>query len=198
MKVTAIPIGANLSSLRSAFDEIGYPLVISEDPDELMGSDLIILPGVGHAKEAMRYLKEQRLISLLRQRTRPILGICLGMQILFESSEEGETEALGLIPGRVTKIQTQGQSLPHMGWNSLTINQDYKFKEVAEGQHLYFVHSFRIPHGPWTMASCDYGESIPAILRWKNLYGFQFHPEKSGRIGTRLLKATLKDIQDEI
>lgn len=182
--------GANLTSVLFALERLGIATGFSRDPDEIFGASKVLLPGVGAAGAAMRGLRERELVSCLRELKQPVLGICLGMQILFERSEEGDAECLGVIPGTVGRIEPKpGLPVPHMGWN--------KVRAVAGGSPLlsdeddeffYFVHSFAAPQGAAVKAVATYGSEVPAVVQWKNWFGAQFHPERSGTAGSRFLE----------
>lgn len=187
MRLGIIPSGSNLTSVCAAFERLGACCEFVTTPEAMNATDRLILPGVGAASAAMRYLGELGLVEALRAYRRPLLGICIGMQLLFEASEEGAQSGdpvpmLGRLPGLVTALKgAPGVRLPHMGWNRL----DY-------GSHVYFVHSFRVPDGPWTTARATHGDTFPAQIAWGNLHGVQFHPEKSGDAGARVLREFLQ------
>jgi imidazole glycerol-phosphate synthase subunit HisH len=180
---------ANLRSVANAVERLGRSFAITTDPGTIEAADHVILPGVGHAQASMRKLAQLGLIPLIKGLKQPVLGICLGMQILFEHTEEGDTPCLGLMPGRVVKIQDHGFSLPHMGWNSLTWNEDSPLlRDVGQGSRVYFVHSYRAPINSTNLASAAYGETIPALVARNNFFGTQFHPERSGPVGSQILR----------
>lgn len=191
MSVAIIDTGcANILSVQCALDRLGAPYRLAATPDEAEGADRLILPGVGTASAAMRVLRERGWAAALKMETRPLLGICLGMQLLFDRSDEGGTACLGLIPGRVTRLTPPaGAPWPHMGWNRLDFfpPPDPLLEGIPSGSHVYFVHGFAAPDGPATVASCDYGTAIPAIVRRGTIAGCQFHPERSAGPGQRLL-----------
>ncbi len=191
--IAVIPTGgSNIGSITAALERLNRDkVVLTTDPDLILDADRVILPGVGHAQAMMQRLKDQRLGEVIPKIKRPVLGICLGMQILFESSEEGDVECLGIIPGKVVKIPSQGLVVPHMGWNTIEKDIRHELVSSVDGYSCYFVHSFCAEPGPWVLASCEYGSRIPAIVRWKNFYGTQFHPERSGRAGEALLEKFL-------
>jgi glutamine amidotransferase len=182
--------GANFGSVLFALERIGVSAVITADPVIIQQSDKVILPGVGAAGAAMRGLRERELVSCLRELTQPVLGICLGMQLLYERSEEGETECLGVLSGTVRKMKPRpGAPIPHMGWNAVTLaGRGPCPLLVAEGEQFYFVHSFAAPAGDAVLAVSEYGDDVPAIVRSGNWFGTQFHPERSGAPGERLLR----------
>lgn len=185
--------GANIASLRYAFERLGASSCLTSDPDELRAARRVVLPGVGAAADAMTRLRALNLDDLIPQLTQPVLGICLGMQLLFASSEEGddgtETECLGLIAERVARFPARdGFPVPHMGWNQLRlVTPSPLFDGVRDGDHFYFVHSYAAPLGPWTLAATDYGGEFSAAVRHGNFHGVQFHPERSAQPGARVL-----------
>ncbi|NJD32264.1 MAG: imidazole glycerol phosphate synthase subunit HisH [Gammaproteobacteria bacterium] len=181
--------GANIASLRFALQRLGADARLTADPAELRASRRVILPGVGAAADAMQRLESLGLVEAIRSLQQPVLGICLGMQLLFESSDEGETTCLGLLPARVRRIPDRsGFPVPHMGWNQLEFADDPPLLEgIQRGDRVYFVHSYAAPVGPWTIATSDYGGEFSAAVRQRNFYGAQFHPERSGRVGAQLL-----------
>jgi glutamine amidotransferase len=186
--------GANIASLRFALERLGASSTLTVDPDELRAAPRVILPGVGAAADAMRRLESLRLVEVIRDLRQPVLGICLGMQLLFESSDEGGTRCLGLLPARVQRFPDRdGFPVPHMGWNQLDFAADAPLMSgIAQGEYVYFVHSYRAPVGPWTVATSDYGGEFSAAVRQRNFHGAQFHPERSGNVGARLLAGFLE------
>lgn len=187
----------NLFSLRSSFGAIGEEAVVTSDPAEIEKADRIILPGVGAFADAMEKLRSSGLDEVLRRATEkgtPILGICLGMQLLFEKSYEyGEHKGLGLIQGEVRPIPvSDGLKLPHMGWNALSFGEKKHplFRYLQEGDYVYFVHSYAaVGCDPSVIARTEYGGAVTAAVAKRNVLGCQFHPEKSGALGLRILKA---------
>jgi len=181
--------GANIASLRFALDRLGVSSRLTADADELRRAPRIILPGVGAAADAMERLHSLGLASVIPTLTQPVLGICLGMQLLFEASEEGDTKCLGILPARVTRFpERQGFPVPHMGWNQVVSRTDSPLtRGLGDDAYVYFVHSYAAPVGPWTEAVTDYGGEFSAIVRHGNFHGAQFHPERSSRAGQRLL-----------
>jgi glutamine amidotransferase len=181
--------GANIASLRFALDRLGVSSQLTADADELRRAPRVILPGVGAAADAMSRLRSLGLASVIPTLTQPVLGICLGMQLLFAGSEEGDTECLGILPARVTRFpDRQGYPVPHMGWNQLIPRTDSALAQgLGNGAWVYFVHSYAAPVGPWTDAVADYGGEFSAIVRHANFHGAQFHPERSSRAGQRIL-----------
>ncbi|MCV6603888.1 MAG: imidazole glycerol phosphate synthase subunit HisH [Porticoccaceae bacterium] len=194
MNVVILDTGcANLASVRYAVERLGYQPVVSCDPDVVHAADKVLLPGVGTANEAMNNLEQRQLPELINSLTQPVLGICLGMQLLASFSEEGEQACLGLVDARVSKMQTGELPLPHMGWNAVNaVNEHPLFKDIAAGDYFYFVHSFAVPVGDYTIASCDYGSEFSAAIQRGNFYGVQFHPERSGKAGAQLIRNFLE------
>ncbi|MFI5362862.1 MAG: imidazole glycerol phosphate synthase subunit HisH [Elusimicrobiota bacterium] len=182
--------GANLASVVHALARLGAEAEVSGVPGRVLTAERAILPGVGAAPEAAARLEANGLGDAVRARTGPTLGICLGMQLFFEESAEGPARGLGLLPGRVAKLAPKGLPVPHMGWNAVSRAHGASalLEGVADGTHFYFVHSYAAPAGAWVEASCDYGGLVPAVVRLDNFHGTQFHPERSGEAGARVLK----------
>lgn len=195
-EVTVLAYGAgNVASVQFALERLGAPVRLTADPAELAQAERLILPGVGAASYAMSRLRTLKLIEPIRAFQRPLLGVCLGQQLLFESSDEGgSTELLGLIPGRVRALAPgPGLPVPHMGWSRLSqIRDDPLLEGVPDGAYTYFVHGFVCPDGPATLARADYGGPVPAVVRAGNRWGCQFHPERSAAAGARILKNFLE------
>jgi len=186
--------GANLASLQFALERIGARSTVSADPATIAAAPRVLLPGVGSAGDAMRRLRAagvDRVLPTLRQ---PVLGICLGMQLLFERSAEGPTDTLGVFPGSVDRlVPAPGRPVPHMGWNTLDPRRaDPLLEGIAAGEHFYFVHSFAAQPSPTTIATADYGDALVAVAGRDNFRGVQFHPERSGAAGARLLANFLR------
>jgi imidazole glycerol-phosphate synthase subunit HisH len=181
--------GANIASLRHALERLGASSTLTTSATELASAPRVLLPGVGAAADAMARLRALGLVDAIRALKQPVLGICLGMQLMFERSDEGDTTCLGLIDARVSRFaDAPDLPVPHMGWNRIAASkQDALLAGLRHGEHLYFVHSFRAPVGPWTVATCDYGGEFSAVVRRGNFAGAQFHPERSGPAGARLL-----------
>ena len=186
----------NLFSLSCSLNAIGEECLISSDPKEIEGADRIILPGVGAFSDAMEKLRSSGVIEALTRAAKrgvPVLGICLGMQLLFEKSYEyGEHKGLGWIEGEVAPIPAKGVKIPHMGWNALSFGERKHplFRELQEGDHVYFVHSYAAVHcDESVIARTEYGGPVTAAVAKGNVMGCQFHPEKSGEVGLRILKA---------
>jgi glutamine amidotransferase len=181
--------GANIGSVRYALQRLGVESRLSADPAEIQAADRVILPGVGAAGPGMARLRELNLVDTLRSLRQPLLGICLGMQLLFESSEEGEVECLGLLPGRVGKLSAApGLRVPHMGWNQLrSLRSNTLLEGIADEAYAYFVHSYAAPVTADCIASTEHGTPFAAVVSRGNVSGAQFHPERSAAVGARLL-----------
>lgn len=180
----------NVESIRLAFARLGVEAALVKEPGAVLTAERLVLPGVGAAGYAMRNLRTLGLVDALHQRTNPTLGICLGMQLMFQGSDEADGECLGLLPGRVRAIPpAPGRPVPHMGWTA--IEQADDGIGLIPGDHVYFAHSFACDDGPATAARVTYGRTIPAALRHGPLWGTQFHPERSGQPGAAYLKAFL-------
>ena len=181
--------GANIASLRFALDRLGASSLLTADVDTLRRAPRVILPGVGAAADAMERLHSLGLASAIPMLTQPVLGICLGMQLLFAGSEEGDTECLGIFPARVTRFpDREGFPVPHMGWNQVVPQSGAPLtRGLGDDAYVYFVHSYAAPVGPWTEAVTDYGGAFSALVRHANFHGAQFHPERSSRAGQRIL-----------
>ena len=179
---------ANLASLHHALKRLGIHADISAEPAAIHAADKLLLPGVGTASAAMASLTARGLIPAIQRATQPLLGICLGMQLLTAHSAEGDLATLGLIPGQTTRLPAHDLPLPHMGWNRVHATPGYPlFADIPPDSHYYFVHSYAVLESPATIATCDYGGSFAAALARDNYYGVQFHPERSGSAGARLL-----------
>ncbi|HJU40009.1 MAG TPA: imidazole glycerol phosphate synthase subunit HisH, partial [Tahibacter sp.] len=167
---------------------------LASDAATIRAADRVILPGVGAAAPGMARLRELGLVETLRALTQPVLGVCLGMQLLFDASDEGDTACLGVIGARVTRLAgAPGLRVPHMGWNALAHERDGALTNAFDdGDHAYFVHGYAAPSGPWTVASCAHGARFSAIVEQRNFHGMQFHPERSAAIGARLLERFLQ------
>lgn len=181
--------GANFASIINAFRRLNLEVRLSSNPQIICRAKFVILPGVGNAKHAMEKLHQQNLTKVLPKLTQPVLGICLGMQLLYEKSLEGNVECLGIISGVVDKL-SQEIIIPHMGWNQFQITQQNElFTNLsAQKNHVYFVHSYKATVNNFSIAETYYGEQFCSIVKKNNFYGMQFHPEKSGAIGSQLLK----------
>ncbi len=196
MNLVIIDTGcANLSSVAFAFERLGAQGVISSDPKVIKTADRVILPGVGSAPFAMAQINERGLVPVVRGLSQPVLGICLGMQLLFQTLEEGAeiTQGFGLIDGDVKTLETQNLPSPHMGWNTLKIVKDDPIaRGLGEEDYAYFVHSYAVPVNEATLVSAEYGSPFSAIVRKNNFWGCQFHPERSSATGAKILKNFLE------
>lgn len=192
MKVSIIKYNAgNTASVQYALKRIGIEASITDDKEQIVSSDKVILPGVGEAKSAMQYLRENQLDDLIRNLKQPLLGICLGMQLLCSKSEEGNTACLGIINGAVKKFANQ-LKVPHTGWNTVQFSTAGLGKGINADAYFYFVHSYYVEHCSETIATCNYITPFTAALNKNNFYATQFHPEKSGNAGERILKNFLE------
>lgn len=185
---------ANITSVFCALERLGAEVQISADPAVIRAAAKVIIPGVGTAKQAMANIDAKGLRSTLQQLTQPVLGICLGMQLLTEHSAEGDVTCLGLIPGEVAPLEAKGLRLPHMGWNTLLVASTAHplLQGITAADYVYFVHSFAVQPSPYMLASCDYGSKFAAVIGRRNFLGMQFHPERSGKVGARLLQNFLQ------
>ena len=181
--------GNNLTSLANAIARLGHAAVLTHSPEDIKQASHVILPGVGSAGPAMQALHLHHLIPIVNQLTQPLLGICLGMQLLFERSEEDNVVCLGLIPGDIQQLPyMDGYPVPHMGWNQLQWTNDSPLQQgVDPNDSVYFVHSYAAPLNEYTVARCQYSHEFAAVVQRNNIYGMQFHPEKSADTGLTLL-----------
>lgn len=185
--------GANIASVLHALRRLGVEPEFTADAASIRKADRVLLPGVGAAGRAMEVLQSHGLVQVIRELKQPVLGICLGMQLLFESSAEGDVPLLGLIPARLERLpESVGLRVPHMGWNAIQSCQTDPFSDPLDGDWFYFVHSYAAPLGPWTLASAEHGMVFSAMVRQANFYGAQFHPERSAAAGARLLENFLQ------
>jgi glutamine amidotransferase len=187
MKVVVIKYNSgNTCSVAFALERLGIFPTISDKPEDIQGADKIIFPGVGEAGSAMEYLKERKLDMLIASLKQPVLGICLGMQLMCKHSEEGNTSCLGIFNQEIKRFEP-GLKVPHVGWNTVRNLNTPLFKGIEEEAYMYFVHSFYAENAEGTVASTDYGVSFSSALQKDNFYGVQFHPEKSGATGQKVL-----------
>ena len=182
--------GANIASLQFALERLNVPSSVSGDPDVIGAATHVILPGVGAAANAMARLRRDGLQDVIPKLRQPVLGICLGMQLLFESSDEGDTRCLGIIPGRATRFtEAPGRPVPHIGWNTVEVGRDSPLLAgMRSDDYAYFVHSYALPVTSATVASTQYGAAFTACVEWGNFFGAQFHPERSAALGARMLQ----------
>ena len=191
-KIVIIEYGAgNLFSVKVAIERLGHKVVCSADPRVVREADKVIFPGVGQAAAAMRQLRESGMDRVIPELKVPVLGICLGMQLMCAYSEEGDTEGLGIFPMRVKEFG-RCSKVPHMGWNGIRRLKSGLLEGVNEGERVYFVHSYCVPVGEYTIATCDYQMAFSAAIRKDNFWGCQFHPEKSAGVGEKMIENFLK------
>ncbi|HEU4618333.1 MAG TPA: imidazole glycerol phosphate synthase subunit HisH [Gammaproteobacteria bacterium] len=181
--------GANLASLGFALERLGVDAPVTADPERVAAATHVLLPGVGAARSAMERLEAAGLADVVPRLTQPVLGICLGMQLLFASSEEEDVECLGVMPGRVARLPQNAElPVPHMGWNQLELARDTALlRDVPNGAYAYFVHSYAVPVGAYTRATSRYGIEFSAVVEQGNFFGTQFHPERSSQVGASIL-----------
>lgn len=192
MDLVIVNYGAgNIQSIRFAFKRLGYDLELSADPDRIRNADKVIFPGVGEASSAMRKLEQSGLDHVIPELRQPVLGICLGMQLMCKSSEEGHTKGLGIFETEVIRF-AEGMKVPQIGWNGICELKSPLFEGIPENEYIYLVHSFYAPLCEQTIAVSDYGGPYSAALENDNFFGVQFHPEKSGKPGARILSNFLK------
>jgi glutamine amidotransferase len=186
--------GANLASLEFALARLAASCCVTSDAATIRAAPRVLLPGVGSAGAAMQRLRERGLAQLIPTLTQPLLGICLGMQLLYEASEEDATAGLAILPGQIRRLKPAvGRPVPHMGWNQLLPQApDPLLSGVGATDYLYFVHSYAAPVTPATLALTEYGEAFSAVVRARNFWGTQFHPERSSRAGARILENFLR------
>lgn len=182
--------GSNIGSVRYALQRLGVDAELTGDATRIHAADRVILPGVGAAAVCMARLRELDLVDVLRTLEKPLLGVCVGVQLLFAHSEEDDTPCLGLLPGRVRKLPAApGIRVPHMGWNTLQRRRGGSLVEgIADGDHAYFVHSYAAAVDDDCLCSSEHGQRFAAVVQRGNVAGAQFHPERSGAVGARLLK----------
>ncbi|PHR85361.1 MAG: imidazole glycerol phosphate synthase subunit HisH [Colwellia sp.] len=194
---------ANLSSVKFAIQRLGFSVTITDDIELIKAADKVIFPGVGSAKHAMANIIDKGLVETLQNLTQPVLGFCLGMQLMTKSSTEGNcategvdesvVECLNIIPTLVEPLDAQGNRLPHMGWNTLTkVASHPVLKGINVDDYFYFVHSFAAPISEYTIASCQYGSEFSAVIAKDNFIGCQFHPERSSALGSKIIKNFLE------
>ncbi|MFY1026334.1 imidazole glycerol phosphate synthase subunit HisH [Actinobacillus seminis] len=186
---------ANLSSVKFAFDRLNIQAEISHEITKIKSADKLLLPGVGTAVAAMKILQDRKLIDTIQNAAQPMLGICLGMQLMTDFSTEGNVDTLRLMSGKTELIPNTGLPLPHMGWNRVRYEQDHPlFAGIEQNSHFYFVHSYAMLPNKNTIAVSQYGVDFSAAIASKNFYGVQFHPERSGKNGSLLLRNFVENI----
>lgn len=198
MNIALIKYNAgNIQSVLFALERIGVEANVTDDEEQIRQADKVIFPGVGEASSAMRYLRERKLDKVISNLTQPVLGICLGMQLLCEHSEENNTQCLAIVPIRVRKFASpetnahifkDGLKIPQIGWNNINHLRSGLFKDVPENSFVYNVHSYYVEDSDHTIATSDYGLTYAAAIRKENFYGVQFHTEKSSQVGEQILK----------
>ena len=179
----------NIRSVENALARLGCEYELTADPGRIRAADKVILPGVGNAAAAVSELRDRGLVPVIRSLRRPVLGICVGLQVLCRDSEEGPCEGLGLFDAHVRRFPTSAAKVPHMGWNEIGNLDSKLFRDLKGGSYVYFVHSYYPTLGPDTIATCRHGDILfSAALKYENFYGTQFHPEKSGAVGEQILR----------
>ncbi|MEP0266211.1 imidazole glycerol phosphate synthase subunit HisH [Dokdonia sp.] len=192
MNIVIINYGAgNIQSIKFAIERLGYTAVLSNDPEEIKNADKVIFPGVGEASSAMQKLRESGLNTVIPELTQPVLGICLGMQLMCNHSEEGNTDGLGIFDVDVVRFR-ESVKVPQIQWNTISNLKTPLFEKVADQEFIYMVHSYYAPVTSQTIAVCDYGVHYGAAFAKNNFYGTQFHPEKSSSTGEQILKNFLR------
>ncbi len=193
MQIAIVKYNAgNVESVKNALNRLGIEPILTDDAEVLKSADKVIFPGVGEASSAMNYLRERNLDTAIKSLAQPVLGICLGMQLLCESSDENDTQCLGILPYRVRKFASDTLKIPQMGWNNIFNLQSGLFAGIDENSYVYFVHSYYVESGNETIAACDYEVKFSAAIRHENFYAVQYHAEKSGAAGAKILENFLK------
>mgnify|MGYP002513200519 FL=1 len=183
----------NLRSVENVLKRLGAEFVVTADAEVIRRADRVLLPGVGNAAEAMENLRKADLVDVIRSLRRPVLGICVGMQVMCRHSEEGDAKCLGIFDAHVKRfVPTAEEKVPHMGWNSIGNLESKLFKDIKGGEMVYYVHSYYPELCPDTIATTRHGVMFSAALKYENFYGTQFHPEKSGDVGERIIANFLK------
>lgn len=181
----------NITSVKNAVERLGYTCYVTDNSQEIRQAEKVIFPGVGEAGTAMKYLKERNLDKLIKSLSQPVLGICLGLQLLCKHSEEGDTDCLGFFDADVKKFPPH-DIIPHIGWNNLSETKGSLFRDFDDNDTVYFVHSYYAETCAQTIAQCDYIVPFGAAMQRDNFFATQFHPEKSGDVGERILNNFLK------
>lgn len=186
--IAIIDYGAgNIKSVKYALERIGVNALLTSDAKEIKNADKVIFPGVGQAAAAMKKLKEKGLDKIIPELKQPVLGICLGMQLMCKYTEEGDTEGLGIFPYNVLQFPKEDK-VPHMGWNTIEAVKSDIFSDIKDSAYMYFVHSYYVPQNEHSIADCNYIRRFCAALKKDNFFGCQFHPEKSGNTGEQILR----------
>lgn len=189
MKIAVIKYNAgNITSVEFAFKRIGINVIVTDDKEEILSADKVIFPGVGEASSAMTYLRDKKLDQLIKELKQPVLGICLGMQLMCDHSEEGNTKCLGIFTQTVKKFSSNEYKVPQIGWNTIYNLSSPLFKNIKENSYVYFVHGYYAELGANTISKTNYITEYSSALNKNNFYGVQFHPEKSGDVGEQILK----------
>ncbi|MEM7371200.1 MAG: imidazole glycerol phosphate synthase subunit HisH [Bacteroidota bacterium] len=178
----------NVRSVIYALERLGISPTLSDDPATIQAADKVIFPGVGEASTTMRYLRQTGLDQVIPNLRQAVLGVCLGMQLMCQHSEEGDTSCMNIFPHQVRLFSNASHKVPHMGWNLLQTNDSPLLKELGEQAFVYFVHSYFVESGPYTIAETEYTRPFSAALHKDNFYATQFHPEKSGKVGAKILE----------
>ncbi|MEM6801903.1 MAG: imidazole glycerol phosphate synthase subunit HisH [Bacteroidota bacterium] len=184
----------NVQSVMYALERLNVPYTLTDDENTIRNADKVIFPGVGEASSTMAYLKERGLDCLIPSLEQPVLGVCLGMQLMCRYSEERDTDCLGIFDHEVKKFPDSSLKVPHMGWNALKNTDSPLLEDIGELPYVYFVHSYYVEEGPFTISSCDYGIPFSAAMQKNNFYATQFHPEKSGKLGAQILKNFIEKV----
>jgi imidazole glycerol-phosphate synthase subunit HisH len=190
MKLAIIKYNAgNIQSVLNALERLGVDAEVTDDAESIRGADKVIFPGVGEASSAMRSLKENNLDAIIKSLKQPVLGICVGMQLLCEYSEENDTDCLAIVPVRVRRFSPALKlKVPQVGWNNIFELRSPLFEEIPESSYIYNVHSYYAEDSEYTIAKCDYGITYAAAVKKDNFYGVQFHTEKSAEVGDKIIK----------
>jgi glutamine amidotransferase len=195
MKVALVKCGgANFGSVQYALERLGVNAITTDDASVIQSADKVILPGVGSAQAAMQRIRKQNLTKVLKNLHQPTLAICLGMQILCESSAEGDTDCLGIVPVKVEAMQASaGLRVPHMGWNQVSALEGHPlYAGISQDDYAYFVHGYSVPLNGFTISLCTHGETFSAGLQYRNYFAVQYHPERSGQHGQKVLENFLQ------
>jgi glutamine amidotransferase len=179
----------NIQSVLNALDRLGCNAIVTDERDKILGADKVIFPGVGEASSAMKSLQDNGLDCIIKELKQPVLGICVGMQLLCQHSEENDIDCLGIVPVKVRKFMAlEGLKVPQVGWNNIYNLKSALFKDIANNSFVYNVHSYYAEDSSYTIASCDYGITYAAAVQKDNFYGVQFHTEKSAMTGDKIIQ----------
>ncbi len=195
MNVAIVDYGVgNIKSIQHSLDRIGVNHTYTMDKEKIISAEKVVFPGVGDASYAMKQLKNQNLDKLIPNLKQPFLGICLGMQLMCNYSEEGDTSCLGIINTRVKKFNSNNNKIPQIGWNNIKNLKTNLFKGITENEFMYFVHTYFVPKSTYTISESSYGLNYSSAINKDNFYGTQFHPEKSGLIGEKIIKNFVSEL----